>query len=185
MDTQGTCRHCGNPYRKRPRAADSPAPTAATNAGGPSTANVPSAGAPLAQRHQRQTDTRRQHRHLQAEHLAATAQHLAHDLRTEHLAQPTHQTGWAQGPIAGYTAAALPLLGQARSTLAAAVTTDRAAGSTWHEIAAVLGTSPDTAVRHYRTWPGQIYSARPRFDYTTFPCTNPLIATLINGVYYG
>ncbi|MEV0404904.1 hypothetical protein [Actinoallomurus sp. NPDC050550] len=108
---------------------------------------------PLDQRHQRQTDTRRQRRHLrqQAETLASTAQRLAHDLRAEDLAQPTHQTGWTQGPIAGYTAAALPLLSQARATLAAAVTTDRAAGATWHEIVAVLGTSADTAARHYRT----------------------------------
>ncbi|MFI0451907.1 hypothetical protein [Actinomadura sp. 6N118] len=55
------------------------------------------------------------------------------------------------GPIAGYTAAALPLLAQARAVLAEAVATDRAAGATWDEIAAVLEVSADTASRRYRS----------------------------------
>ncbi|WP_146104243.1 hypothetical protein [Nonomuraea solani] len=64
--------------------------------------------------------------------------------------RPPGRPGWKPGPIAGYTNAALPLLAQARAVLAAAVTTDRATGATWQEIAAVLDVSPDTAARHYR-----------------------------------
>jgi hypothetical protein len=86
---------------------------------------------PLAQRHQRQDNTRKQRRHLrdQAEHLAQDAGKLALDLHAEDLATPTKQTGWSPGPIAGYTAAALSLLVHARTILAAAVTADRVAGT--------------------------------------------------------
>ncbi|MEU6789932.1 hypothetical protein ABZ912_63060 [Nonomuraea angiospora] len=108
---------------------------------------------PLTQRHRRQDDTRKRRRHLrdQAEHLAQAAGKLALDLHAEDLAPPTQQTGWKPGPIAGYTATALPLLAHARAVLAAAVTADRATGATWDEIAAVLDVSPDTAARRYRT----------------------------------
>ncbi|GAA0846837.1 hypothetical protein ACFQVD_08390 [Streptosporangium amethystogenes subsp. fukuiense] len=108
---------------------------------------------PLTQRHQRQDDTRKQRRHIrdQAERLAQAAGKLALDLHAEDLAPPTQQTGWKPGPIAGYTAAALPLLAQARAVLAAAaVAADRATGATWDEIAAVLDVSPDTAARRYQ-----------------------------------
>ncbi|WP_440101522.1 hypothetical protein [Streptosporangium sp. H16] len=103
---------------------------------------------PLTQRHQRQDDTRKQRRHIrdQAERLVRAAGKLALDLHAEDLAPPTQQTGWKLGPIAGYTAAALPLLAQARAVLAAAVAADRATGATWDEIAAVLDVSP----RHRR-----------------------------------
>ncbi|GAA4932788.1 hypothetical protein GCM10023334_040320 [Nonomuraea thailandensis] len=86
----------------------------------------------------------------QAEHLAQAAGKLALDLHAEDLAPPTQQTGWTPGPIAGYTAAALPLLAHARTVLAAAVTADRAAGASWDEIAVVLDVSSDTAARHHR-----------------------------------
>ncbi|WP_433258261.1 hypothetical protein ACQPYK_22965 [Streptosporangium sp. CA-135522] len=69
----------------------------------------------------------------------------------EDLAPPTQQPGWKPGPIAGYTAAALPLLALARAVLATAVAADRAAGATWDEIAAVLDVSADTAARRYHT----------------------------------
>jgi hypothetical protein len=107
---------------------------------------------PTDQLHQRQTSTHRQRQHLrqQAERLTDTIHQLVLNLTQEDLAEPTQLTGWTKGPIAGYTAAALPLLSQARTTLAAAVATDRAAGATWDEIAAVLGISTDTASRHYR-----------------------------------
>ncbi|MFG1703450.1 hypothetical protein ACFLIM_09665 [Nonomuraea sp. M3C6] len=108
---------------------------------------------PLTQRHQRQDNTRKQRRHLrdQAEHLAQAAGKLALDMHAEDLALPTQQTGWKSGPIAGYAAAALPLLAHARAVLAAAVAADRAAGATWDEIGAVLDVSPDTAARRYRS----------------------------------
>ncbi|WP_406314707.1 hypothetical protein OHA77_40205 [Streptosporangium sp. NBC_01639] len=72
-------------------------------------------------------------------------------MHAEDLALPTQQTGWKSGPIAGYAAAALPLLAHARAVLAAAVAADRAAGATWDEIGAVLDVSPDTAARRYRS----------------------------------
>ncbi|MEV1178320.1 hypothetical protein [Nonomuraea sp. NPDC049784] len=86
----------------------------------------------------------------QAERLAQAAGKLALDLHAEDLAPPTQQTGWKPGPIAGYTAAALPLLAQARAVLAAAVAADRATGATWDELTAVLDVSPDTAARRYQ-----------------------------------
>jgi hypothetical protein len=153
MGAPDTCRHCGNPLPDPPRPGGQPRAYCNDQCRWAFHRSRTRRWRPLDQRHQRQTDTRRQRRHLrqQAEHLARTAQHLAHDLQAEDLTQPTHQTGWTKGPIAGYTAKALTLLSQARVTLAAAVATDRAAGATWHEIAAVLGTSADTAARHYRT----------------------------------
>jgi hypothetical protein len=101
---------------------------------------------------QRQADTRVERRHMrqQAEKLTQAARQLAADARAEDQKDPYYQTGWQQGPIAGYTAAALPLVARARAVLAAAVAADRAAGGTWAEIAAVLDVSPDTAARRYR-----------------------------------
>lgn len=106
---------------------------------------------PIDTRHQRQSDTQRQRQHLreQAERLVQTARSLASDALAEDLACPTQQTGWKSGPIAGYTASALPLFALARAVLAAAVAADRAAGASWDEIAAVLDVSPDTAARRY------------------------------------
>ncbi|MFD8534304.1 hypothetical protein ACFV0L_43540 [Streptosporangium canum] len=86
----------------------------------------------------------------QAEALAQAAGELALNARGEDLVALWEQTGWRRGPIAGYTAATLPLVARARAVLAAAVAADRAAGATWSEIAAVLGVSDDTAARHYR-----------------------------------
>jgi hypothetical protein len=65
---------------------------------------------PIDQLHQRQTDTHRQRRHIrqQAEHLAHTTHQFVLGLREEDLVEPTRQARWAKGPIAGYTAAALP-----------------------------------------------------------------------------
>lgn len=152
MGAQDTCRHCGNPLPQSSSRGGQPAPTATTNAGGPSTAAAPSAGGPSTNSASaRPTPAASAAIRQQAEHLASTAHQLAHDLQAEDLAEPTQQTGWAQGPIAGYTAAALPLLSQARATLAAAVAADRASGATWHEIAGALGISADTAARRYRT----------------------------------
>ncbi|MEV4899357.1 hypothetical protein AB0K48_59585, partial [Nonomuraea sp. NPDC055795] len=69
--------------------------------------------------------------------------------RTLSIESPSQQTGWKPGPIAGYTASALPLFALARAVLAAAVATDRAAGASWDEIAAVLDVSPDIVSRRY------------------------------------
>ena len=105
MDSHETCRHCGNPLPQsssrggRPRVYCNDQCRWAFHRG------RSQRWRPLDQLHQRQTDTRRQRRHLRQE-----ADHLA-----------------------------------------AAVTADRAAGATWQEIAAVLGTSPDTADRRYQT----------------------------------
>lgn len=102
-------------------------------------------------RRQRDTHARRRQLRDQVDRLAHAAGELSIDLRAEDLAPQHDQAGWKRpGPIAGYTAAALPLLARARVVLAAAVTTDRAAGATWEEIAAVLDISADTAARHYR-----------------------------------
>lgn len=152
LGAQDTCRHCGNPLPQSSSRGGQPRAYCNDQCRWAFHRGRSQRWRPLDQLHQRQPDTRRQ-RHLrqQAEHLASTAHQLAHDLQAEDLAEPTQQTGWAQGPIAGYTAAALPLLSQARATLAAAVAADRASGATWHEIAAVLGISADTAARRYRT----------------------------------
>jgi enamine deaminase RidA (YjgF/YER057c/UK114 family) len=153
MATQNTCLHCREPLPEpgphggRPRKFCSDPCRWAFRRG------LTRRWRPVTRLHNRQTSTAKHRKHLrdQAEHLAQAAGKLALDTHEEDLAPISQQTGWKPGPIAGYTAAALPLHAQARAVLAAAVAADRAAGATWDEIAAVLEVSTDTASRRYRS----------------------------------